>query len=71
MKTTSLRRCPSCAAREIHRVRKTFRARVGTRIVTIPNLEREVCLNCKEEFFDRDANIAIDAFCFGKKQKRA
>jgi len=52
-------------------VRKAFWARVGTRTVTIRDLEREICPECKEEFFDREANIAIDAYCFGKSRQRA
>lgn len=71
MKTSTLTRCPSCGSRNIRRVQKPFRARVGTRTVTISNLEREICPDCKEEFFDREANIAIDASCFGKNKQRA
>jgi YgiT-type zinc finger domain-containing protein len=71
MKTSTLTRCPSCGSRSIRRVRKPFRARVGARAVTIPDLEREICPDCKEEFFDREANVAIDAHCFGKSRKRA
>jgi hypothetical protein len=44
---------------------------VGTRAITIPDIEREVCPVCKEEFFDREANIAIDTYCFGKSRQRA
>ncbi len=71
MNTPSLMRCPSCGSRRIRRRRKAFRARVGTRIVTIRDLEREVCPDCKEEYFDREANIKIDAYCFGKRRQRA
>lgn len=72
MKTAvSLVRCPRCGSRNIRRVTKSFHARVGTRQVTIPNIEREICADCKEEFFDREANIAIDEYCFGRKRKRA
>jgi len=39
--------------------------------VTIRDLEREVCPDCKEEYFDREANIKIDAYCFGKRRQRA
>ena len=71
MKTSTLTRCPSCGSRSIRRVRKAFRARVGARTVTIPDLEREICPECKEEFFDREANITIDTYCFGKSWQRA
>jgi len=71
MKTTSLSRCPNCGSRKIRRATKPFRARVGTRAVTIASLEREVCPDCKEEFFDREANIVIDEHCFGRTRKRA
>lgn len=71
MKTSTLTRCPSCGSRTIRRVRKPFRAQVGTRTVVIPDLEREICPECKEEFFDREANIVIDAYCFGKNRQRA
>lgn len=71
MKISTLTRCPSCGSRSIRRMRKTFRARVKTRVFTIPDVEREICPECKEEFFDREANIAIDAYCFGKNRQRA
>jgi YgiT-type zinc finger domain-containing protein len=71
MKTSILTRCPHCGSRDIRLVRKAFRARVGKRIMTIPDLECEVCADCKEEFFDREANIVIDAYCFAKKRKSA
>jgi YgiT-type zinc finger domain-containing protein len=71
MRTSTLRRCPSCGSRRIRRMKKSFRAKVGTRTVTIPDLEREICPVCKEEFFDREANTVIDAYCFGKNKKRA
>lgn len=71
MTTTTLTRCPNCRSRGIRRMRKPFRARVGMRTVTIPDLEREVCPDCREEFFDREANIVIDAYCFGKNRQRA
>jgi len=48
-----------------------IRAKAGTRILTIPDIEREICPDCKEEFFGREANIAIDAYYFGKSRKRA
>ena len=71
MKTSTLTRCPSCGSRSIHRVRKPFRVRLKTRIIVVPDVEREICPVCREEFFDREANIAIDAYCFGKSRKRA
>jgi len=71
MKTSTLTRCPSCGSRSIRRMRKPFRVRVGARTITIPDLEREICAKCKEEFFDREANITIDTYCFGKNRQRA
>ena len=71
MKGFSLTRCPNCGSRNIRRERKPFRARVGARVVIVPNIEREICPDCKEEFFDREANIAIDTYCFGKHRQRA
>lgn len=38
-------------------------------MLTIPDVEREICSDCKEEFFDREANIAIDAYCFDKSKQ--
>lgn len=71
MKASMRTRCPSCGSRSIRRMQKPFRVRVKTRVVTMPDLEREICSECKEEFFDREANIAIDAYCFGKSRQRA
>jgi hypothetical protein len=41
------------------------------RLITVPDVEREICPDCKAEYFDREANIAIDAYCFGKNRQRA
>jgi YgiT-type zinc finger domain-containing protein len=71
MKSITLTRCPRCGSRNIRHERKSFRARVGTRVIVVPDIEREICPDCKEEFFDREANIAIDAYCFGKKRQHA
>lgn len=71
MTAKPLTRCPNCGSRRIERRALPFRARVGTRVVAIPSLEREICPDCGEEFFDRDANIIIDEHCFAKSRKRA
>ena len=68
---TVLRQCPNCGSRRIERVPRPFRARVGRKWVRIAALEREICPDCHEEYFDRDANIAIDEACFGKQRRRA
>jgi len=52
-------------------VRKSFRAKIKARVVIVPDVEREICPDCKAEYFDREANIAIDAHCFGKNRQRA
>jgi YgiT-type zinc finger domain-containing protein len=52
-------------------VRKPFRAKLKARLIIVPDVEREICPECKEEYFDREANIAIDAYCFGISRQRA
>jgi hypothetical protein len=52
-------------------VRKSFRAKVTGRVVIVPDVEREICPDCKAEYFDREANISIDTYCFGKNRQRA
>ncbi|MBI1997250.1 MAG: YgiT-type zinc finger protein [Deltaproteobacteria bacterium] len=71
MKTSALRHCPNCGSRSIKRVRKPFRAKLKARLIVVPDVEREICPECKEEYFGREASIAIDAFCFGKSRQRA
>ena len=71
MKTSALRHCPNCGSRSIKRVRKSFRAKLKARLIIVPDVEREICPECKEEYFDRETNIAIDAYCFGISRKRA
>ena len=71
MKTRTLTRCPNCGSRSIARVRKSFRAKVKGRLIMVPDVEREICPDCRAEYFDREANIAIDAYCFGKNRQRA
>ena len=71
MKAIELRACPNCGSRSIKRVRKSFRAKLKARLIIVPDVEREICPECKEEYFDRDANIAIDAYCFGRNRQRA
>jgi len=71
MKTLELKRCPNCGSRGIRRVRKSFRAKVKGRVVIVPDVEREICPDYKAEYFDREANISIDAYCFGKHRQRA
>ena len=71
MKTLAIKRCPNCGSRNIRRVRKSFRAKVKGRVIVVPDVEREICPDCRAEYFDREANITIDAHCFGKHRKRA
>ncbi len=71
MKALALKSCPNCGSRGIKRVSKSFRAKVKGRAVLVPAVEREICPDCKAEYFDREANIAIDAYCFGKTRQRA
>jgi len=71
MKTLTLKRCPNCGSRGIRRVRKSFRAKMKGRLIIVPDVEREICPDCRAEYFDREANIAIDAYCFGKNRQRA
>ncbi|MSP40800.1 MAG: YgiT-type zinc finger protein [Deltaproteobacteria bacterium] len=71
MKTIELKSCPNCGSRGIKRLRKSFRAKVKDRSILVPDVEREICSDCKAEFFDREANIVIDAYCFGKNRQRA
>ncbi len=71
MKAIELRSCPNCGSRSIKRVRKPFRAKVKGRLVMVPDVEREICSDCRAEYFDREANITIDAYCFGKNKQRA
>lgn len=71
MKSLELKRCPNCGSRGIKRVRKSFRANVKGRAIVVPDVEREICPDCKAEYFDREANIAIDSYCFGKNRQRA
>jgi len=71
MKTLTLKRCPNCGSRSTRRVRKSFRAKMNGRLIIVPDVEREICPDCRAGYFNREANIAIDAHCFGKNRQRA
>lgn len=61
-----LKRCPICHSSKIERAKKELRYRLGNKVHRIPDITREICKSCGEEFFSREANKKIDSHLFGK-----
>ena len=61
MKTTStFKTCPTCGSRKIQKLATDFRGRIGTRIVSLPKLERHECPACGEILFGYDSMKRIE-----------
>ncbi len=57
-----LSRCPICESERIKVItgELTFQTHEGQ--TTIPNVKRQKCLSCGEEFFDHQANLVLDRY---------
>jgi len=54
--------CPNCASRKIKAFTGAMTFPTPQGVVTIPNVTREKCANCGEEFFDHAANAVLDQY---------
>jgi len=52
--------CPTCGSGNIARVRRPFKFRFKKKVISIADLEREVCSDCDEELFGPEANRRIE-----------
>ncbi len=57
-----LKKCPICGSPKIRRICEEFKATVQGKKMVIPNVERQKCSSCGEEFFDHASNEKLDAF---------
>ncbi len=62
--------CPNCASRKIKIIAGTLTFQTPKGAVTIPNVKREKCENCSEEFFDHAANVILDQYRGDSKGSR-
>lgn len=54
--------CPICASRKIKVSTGAITFQAAKGVVSIPNVKREKCENCGEEFFDHVANVILDQY---------
>lgn len=67
-----LSQCPMCDSREIREiVEDRVYQKPGEKVVVVPNVPREKCFSCGEQFFDQDSFGVIEAFFEKKKKKTA
>lgn len=57
-----LKICPNCNSRKIKILMGTMTFQTAKGAVTVPNVTREKCENCGEEFFDHAANAVLDQY---------
>ena len=57
-----LKKCPVCGSPKIRLISEEFKAIVRGKKMTIPDVERQKCFSCGEEFFDHASNEKLDAF---------
>lgn len=57
----TITRCPTCGSDKIARARRDWTVTVGSRVVTVPDLEFYECPNCGERVYEPEAMRRIDA----------
>jgi YgiT-type zinc finger domain-containing protein len=57
-----LKKCPLCGSPKIQRINEDFKAVIHGKKRAIPDVERQKCFSCGEEFFDHTSNEKLDAF---------
>jgi len=67
----AIRRCPTCGSRRIRRQTVTVRATVRGKSATVPGLELEVCPECGEKLFDREASRRMEERFLPKRRGRS
>lgn len=60
-----------CDSKEIREVIEDRIYEKNGKKVTVPNVPREKCFSCGEQFFDQDSFEVIEAFFEGKKKTAA
>jgi YgiT-type zinc finger domain-containing protein len=56
-----IKSCPICGSRKVERVHDTVKFPTKSGVLTVPDLDFDVCRNCGESFFDHTASQKIDA----------
>lgn len=59
--------CPICESRNIKFVKNNIKFQTSKGRIIIPNVPRQKCFSCGEEFFDHHANLIIDKYRSKKK----
>ena len=59
--------CPICESNRIKIVKEKISFQTPEGGIVIPNVTRQKCLACDEEFFDHQANLVLDRYR-GKKE---
>ncbi|MBI4041636.1 MAG: YgiT-type zinc finger protein [Deltaproteobacteria bacterium] len=68
-KPIKLTQCPMCGSSEIREiVEDRVYEKLGKKVV-VPDVPREKCFSCGEQFFDQDSFEVIESF-FGKNKKK-
>lgn len=57
-----LSRCPICESKKMKIVNGEISFQTPEGEVIVPNITRQRCLSCGEEFFNHQANLALDEF---------
>jgi len=53
--------CPSCGSDKVKKVRRNWTGSFNGKRYTVPNLQYNVCPDCSERVYDRDAMREIEA----------
>jgi YgiT-type zinc finger domain-containing protein len=57
-----LKKCPICGSSKIRQICEEFKVTIQGKKMAIPDVERQKCNSCGEEFFDHASNEKLDAF---------
>ena len=54
--------CPICESKKMKIVKGEVRFQTHKGEIVVPDVTRQKCLACGEEFFDHQANLVLDAY---------
>lgn len=54
--------CPICESKKLKIVKGEICFQTHKAKIVIPNVTRQKCLDCGEEFFDHQANLILDKY---------
>ena len=59
--------CPFCESRKMKIVKGEISFQTPKGVTVVPDVIRQKCLTCGEEFFDHHANLVLDEYRCKKK----